>query len=223
MYLISMKTIQETVGARDLADTFGLLRLANTETSTYLSSLLRTSFAQASGVTDYFFIDENRLGPVMPYFQLSLNNGFIDEDTTPVEVKVAESIPALAAATALDPDFFKVDKNKGLVTIFIGDENPYPRGYYMSVTYDHGFAAAEDTEYQHAITYVFEGIPQWLQDVALSYSVEIYRLQKEWDKQPEKLVKATAPTTKQSLKRYIEVMVTNHLRFFPYAFPALEM
>lgn len=220
MYLVKMGAIREAVQARDLPDTHALLLLANTQANQYFSSLLPSALNKLVGVTNYFYIDSNRLGVVSPLYSLALSNGFLDS-AVPIVICVADDVASLQLAAPLPDTTYKVDYEKGIVTLFTSAANPLPLGKFMSVTYTSGFDV-EDEEGYIPTTPVFTGVPEWLYGAALLYASESYKLFKEWDKVPDKNGKSKAPTSREALKSHVEVLMVNHLRFFPHAYQPLD-
>lgn len=93
--------------------------------------------------------------------QLALAHGFLS--TTPV-VKAATTYAGLADAEALDAGEYKVDAEKGAITLISATDYT---GYYVRVTYAAGFAVDETDDE------LFLDVPGWLQVAATKLSSAI--------------------------------------------------
>lgn len=133
-------------------------------------------------VVEDFIVDRDTAVREARYLPFRVSNGFIDEDTNPIEVLFGITEDDLLSATPIDPMFLKINKEKGTVkfdvTGFNSDLITISRRipdnffeYIFRITYDHGFAdkSTEDGR-------IYEGIPEWLSEAGLIKAREIYQL-----------------------------------------------
>jgi len=118
------------------------------------------------------------------WLKFRLSNSFVDQTTTPVEVKYGVNQDDLDSASnsPVDPSFVKINEERGTVWFdvwgFNGDiqsiSRRIPQGFYQyifRITYDYGLAEKGTKDGK-----VFTGVPDWLQESTLIKAREIYQL-----------------------------------------------
>jgi len=171
------------INAIDASELRPLLYQSLKSATIQLKDILRLGELDAKvGVVEDFLIDRDTAVRGERYLKFRTTNGFIDEDTTPIEVLFGVTEDDLLNATPIDPKFLKVNKAEGTVkfdvTGFNSDLISISRRipdfffeYLFRITYDHGFATRGSADGKN-----YKGVPDWLVEAALIKGREIYQL-----------------------------------------------
>lgn len=167
--LVSIEKFRSRAQVQDVSQINALVETVLESTSLHLEALLDTEFAEAA-FEDYFVVDPcRRPFPSSPP-ALLLTNGFVQPAGVDAvfEVRLATTFDGLATATVVDPDGMLVDYEKGRVVLTAYDleeEQEEQLVQYLSVSYTSGFEAADA---------VYQGVPSWLQEMALIKAMGLY-------------------------------------------------
>lgn len=157
--LVSVETVRNRLALPDDNGVNAVIESAIEGATAYVEAKLKTSVTPpAAAVSDWFRVDDLTLNRDST-FRMLLSNGFVDD----VVVGVTDTIEGVT--TVVTP--LKIESEKGLVVIAI---DPVPA--YYKITYTYGFAEVDD-------------VPQWLQEVAMSYVVQLMSMQQVNDQKEE--------------------------------------
>ncbi len=201
-----------TAGVGDLTPL--LFQCLESATIQLLEIISLNSFTAAAGVVETFVVpemcplDDNR------HIRFRLNNGFVDESTTPVSIVYGVTEEDLDAALPVVDTYMKIDAEKGLVYFdtlgFSSDLQSISRritpdggfgGWFFRITYDHGWESKTEPYGK-----VYKTVPDWLREAALIKAREIYQLTI-----PVKERKATVSSVN------LGSIVDRHIRWYPTA------
>lgn len=184
--LASVDDLLSRTNALDVGEIRPLLYECLVSATIQLRTILRFgSWDAATGVVETFLIDwdsSKRLSHDR-YLSFRLNNGFIDQGTTPVAVRYGISNDELDSAADLDAKFLDIDEEAGIVKFdtygfqdsFISVYRrllPYDYfDYLFRITYDHGLATKGTPDGK-----IYRNVPDWLSEACLIKAREIYQL-----------------------------------------------
>lgn len=130
-------------------------------------------------------------------FKFYLSSGFVDESTTPLEIRYSNDGSRLAASgegVVLDSTIYDVDKERGHVTFY----QDVTEGYgSISVYYTNGFAVASG---------VLKGTPSWLRNAAISAAIRMHEAQSVGNRRKD------ARSVKNELASHVAMLINNHYR-----------
>lgn len=134
----------------------------------HLISFIRTEFDENTSIIDTFYVDIGEFPFVGEFPRFYLSQGFVTTAVTALVVKNADQLGDLAAAAAINTAFLVLDSTKGTVLITGTDQAlsgtlqiVSGNRYFLSVTYDAGFAEAAD-----AFGSIYVNAPEWLTEAA---------------------------------------------------------
>jgi hypothetical protein len=168
--LVKVEDIRIRGNLVDVPDVNETIAQASRMVTQRLANQLRTEFDEVTGKVDLIAFGIEHLIPPDDRIELGLSRGFVyeapDPDTDP-DVLVAETIdPVTGELVVVELDDFVIDYEKGrLVWI---EPGIFPGR--IQITYKAGFAQEEDPPY----TDVYTGIPNWLEEAALTWSLTTY-------------------------------------------------
>ena len=167
--LVTVEDFRNRAVLQDIAQLNAIADRVLESVSNHLEAALSTHFAKEEYV-EVFWLDQ--FSRPFPHSQpvLLLGNGFVhpDEAATPFEVRMAEKVSELDAAALVDESEMLLDFEKGRVVLTgydIEEEREKDLQRYVQVTYTAGFAATNE---------VFDGVPEWLQEMAVIKGMKLY-------------------------------------------------
>ena len=211
--LVSLSDVSTrlALGATVPAELSALLLQIMDDTTYVLEQMLGTSFDRTTRA-DIFYLDSRREKPfVGNNAWLRTKQGFIDSGAT-FEIRSALTIQELPNPTPDDLSGVQVDYDRGKIILgssnYIGvvDRKLYPQEWdehYVQVDYTAGF-----TE----LSGVYNGVPNWLQSIALSVTADTYRTEKGCGKKGS----CTQTCAEKAAKYYARI--EDKLRFLPAAY-----
>jgi hypothetical protein len=184
--LASVDDLLSRTNALDVGEIRPLLYECLVSATIQLRTILRFgSWDAATGVVEEFFINRDQSKRIANnrFMSFRVNNGFIDESTTPVALRYGLSPDELDNAADLDAQFITVDAEAGLVKFdTYGFQDSFisvyrrriPSDYFQylfRITYDHGLLKKTTDEGK-----VYKDVPDWLTEACLIKAREIYQL-----------------------------------------------
>jgi len=203
----------------EVSDIRKLLYSSLASASLQLAMTLRTnSFDEITGAVDEYSIDKQTAFRDERYLSLKLTNGFVNTATNAVAVVFGTTKDDLDSATALDAEYVRVDKEKGLVIIdlwglhgsgTVSSTRLQPSSLYQylfRVTYDSGLATKATADGK-----VYTGVPLWLSELSLLKAREIYHYTNPI------LNSDGAPLDAKSFSMNSHIIIENNIRLFSLA------
>ncbi|MGW8177529.1 MAG: hypothetical protein ACWGQW_01870 [bacterium] len=191
-------------------DTLDQIYSAITGATLRLSAILLTSFDQAT-LTDRYYVDPQEKPYSDQYPKLFLKQGFVDTSAA-YSLKMAEVYSNLASSDDVNTDYLIRDDERGLLMVtgsdYYGNFNfPFTaESFYAQVAYTAGFTTKTDESFGR----VYDGIPDWLKEAAISLAVYLYHLSDDCDEDQGACGNAD-----------ILSLVEPHIRFYPSALKPL--
>lgn len=179
----------------------------------HLISIVRTEFDQTAQVNQYW-VDVGELPFQGDFPKFFLSQGFVTTAVSAMVVRTATQLSEVAAATALDASFFRLDSAKGTLLITGTDRLPITTlapvsgdRYFAQIEYTAGYTSVGD-----AFGTIYENVPDWLAEAAIILAQSIFATGKPC-KDDEKNASG-CPCT-------IESLVSRYIRFVPSALKPL--
>ena len=179
----------------------------------HLISIIRTDFDQVS-LSNQYYVDIGELPFQGEFPKFFLSQGFVTTAVSAMVVRTATQLSEVAAATALDASFFRLDSAKGTLLITGTDRLPITTLapvsgdlYFAQIEYTAGFTAVADT-----FGTIYENAPDWLVEAAILLAQAIFATGKpckDGDKNA------------QGCPCSIEGLVNRYVRFVPSALKPL--
>jgi hypothetical protein len=175
-------------------------------TTTLLASELRSAFIEVTDQVDEFFFSRPFEPSKHNFIELLTRQGFI---IGAVEIRIANTIGDLADQTPIPPELFRINSERGLIHVVGSDtlEIAFSRtglsgDGYLSVTYDAGFETSDDS-----IGLVYDGVPDWLKELAFGFSIQRYN----------DIAENVAGDTIRLNSTHLQSILMNHVRYEPQA------
>lgn len=208
-------TVRAGLGdAGDLDESVTTKARAAIEAATvHLISFIRTDFDQVA-LTNQYYVDIGELPFQGDFPKFFLSQGFVTTAVSSMVVRTAGQLSEVAAATALDASFFRLDSAKGTLLITGTDRLPISTlapvsgdRYFAQIEYTAGFTAAND-----AFGSLYEDTPDWLVEASVLLSQVIFDTGKPC-RDDEK--------NAQGCPCFIEGLINRYIRFVPSALKPL--
>lgn len=185
--LATVDDLRKSLGGHD-SESLRLILYSNLKSATFqLQTIfgIGNNFRETVGAVDTFLVDQDTGNKRDRFMKFRLNQTFMNDDTTPFDIRFGLTEEDLDDTNPVDPVFLKIDKERGYVDFDLHEFQDslisinrlrLPRNFtrwLFRITYDHGLPTKGTDEGK---IFNQKNVPEWLQEAAMIKGREIYHL-----------------------------------------------